>query len=198
MCQETDVCPHSECAATGENMYYGEIKKCDIANGEGVRVSLFVSGCTHHCLGCFNQDTWDFGYGKEYTDETEREILDALSPEYINGLSLLGGEPFEPQNQQVLVQLLRKVREQYPEKNIWCYTGYLYDKELLSESRARCEHTDEMLSMIDVLVDGRFVEALKDIRLVFRGSSNQRIIDVKKSMESGEIILWEPKVKRGV
>ena len=179
-------------------MYYGEIKKCDIANGEGVRVSLFVSGCTHHCLGCFNQDTWDFGYGKEYTDETEREILDALSPEYINGLSLLGGEPFEPQNQQVLVQLLRKVREQYPQKNIWCYTGYLYDKELLSESRARCEHTDEMLSMIDVLVDGRFVEALKDIRLVFRGSSNQRIIDVKKSMGSGEIILWEPKVKRGV
>lgn len=198
MCQETDVCPHSECAATGENMYYGEIKKCDIANGEGVRVSLFVSGCTHHCPGCFNQDTWDFGYGKEYTDETEREILDALSPEYVNGLSLLGGEPFEPQNQQVLVQLLRKVREQYPEKNIWCYTGYLYDKELLSESRARCEYTDEMLSMIDVLVDGRFVEALKDIRLVFRGSSNQRIIDVKKSMESGEIILWEPKVKRGV
>ena len=174
-------------------MYYGEIKKCDIANGEGVRVSLFVSGCTHHCPGCFNQDTWDFGYGKEYTDETEREILDALSPEYVNGLSLLGGEPFEPQNQQVLVQLLRKVREQYPEKNIWCYTGYLYDKELLSESRARCEYTDEMLSMIDVLVDGRFVEALKDIRLVFRGSSNQRIIDVKKSMESGEIILWEPK-----
>ena len=198
MCQETDVCPHSECAATGENMYYGEIKKCDIANGEGVRVSLFVSGCTHHCLGCFNQDTWDFGYGKEYTDETEREILDALSPEYINGLSLLGGEPFEPQNQQVLVQLLRKVREQYPQKNIWCYTGYLYDKELLSESRARCEHTDEMLSMIDVLVDGRFVEALKDIRLVFRGSSNQRIIDVKKSMESGEIVPWEAKVKRGM
>ena len=198
MCQETDVCPHSECAATGENMYYGEIKKCDIANGEGVRGSLFVSGCTHHCLGCFNQDTWDFGYGKEYTDETEREILDALSPEYINGLSLLGGEPFEPQNQQVLVQLLRKVREQYPQKNIWCYTGYLYDKELLSESRARCEHTDEMLSMIDVLVDGRFVEALKDIRLVFRGSSNQRIIDVKKSMESGEIVPWEAKVKRGM
>lgn len=198
MCQETDVCPHSECAATGENMYYGEIKKCDIANGEGVRVSLFVSGCTHHCPGCFNQDTWDFGYGKEYTDETEREILDALSPEYVNGLSLLGGEPFEPQNQQVLVQLLRKVREQYPEKNIWCYTGYLYDKELLSESRARCEYTDEMLSMIDVLVDGRFVEALKDIRLVFRGSSNQRIIDVKKSIESGEIVPWEAKVKRGM
>ncbi len=179
-------------------MYYGEIKKCDIANGEGVRVSLFVSGCTHHCPGCFNQDTWDFCYGKEYTDETEQEILDALSPDYINGLSLLGGEPFEPQNQKVLVQLLRKVREQYPQKTVWCYSGYLFDRELLSESRARCEYTDEMLSMIDILVDGRFVEKLKDIRLVFRGSSNQRIIDVKKSLESGKIVLWEAKVKRGM
>jgi len=179
-------------------MYYGEIKKCDIANGEGVRVSLFVSGCTHHCPGCFNQDTWDFGYGKEYTQETEDEILKALAPGYINGLSLLGGEPFEPQNQEVLVRLLRKVKEQYPEKNIWCYSGYLFDKELLSESRARCEYTDEMLSMLDVLVDGRFVEALKDIRLVFRGSSNQRLIDVKKSLETGTIVPWEPKVKRGV
>lgn len=179
-------------------MYYGEIKKCDIANGEGVRVSLFVSGCTHHCPGCFNQDTWVFDYGKEYTQETEDEILKALSPGYINGLSLLGGEPFEPQNQEVLVRLLRKVKEQYPEKNIWCYSGYLFDKELLSESRARCEYTDEMLSMLDVLVDGRFVEALKDIRLVFRGSSNQRVIDVKKSLETGTVVLWTPKIQRGV
>ena len=179
-------------------MYYGEIKKCDIANGEGVRVSLFVSGCTHHCPGCFNQDTWDFDYGKEYTQETEDEILKALAPGYINGLSLLGGEPFEPQNQEVLVRLLRKVKEQYPEKNIWCYSGYLFDKELLSKSRARCEYTDEMLSMLDVLVDGRFVEALKDIRLVFRGSSNQRVIDVKKSLEIGNVVPWEPKVQRGV
>ena len=179
-------------------MYYGAIKKCDIANGEGVRVSLFVSGCTHHCPGCFNQDTWDFDYGKEYTQETEDEILKALSPGYINGLSLLGGEPFEPQNQEVLVRLLRKVKEQYPEKNIWCYSGYLFDKELLSESRARCEYTDEMLSMLDVLVDGRFVEALKDIRLVFRGSSNQRVIDVKKSLETGTVVLWAPKIQRGV
>lgn len=179
-------------------MYYGEIKKCDIANGEGVRVSLFVSGCTHHCPGCFNQDTWDFGYGKEYTEETEQEILDALSPGYINGLSLLGGEPFEPQNQEVLVKLLKEVRERYPEKNVWCYSGYLFDRELLSESRARCGYTDEMLSMIDVLVDGRFVEAKKDIRLVFRGSSNQRIIDVKKSLESGGIVPWEATVKRGI
>ena len=179
-------------------MYYGEIKKCDIANGEGVRVSLFVSGCTHHCQGCFNQDTWDFDYGKEYTQDTEDEILKALAPGYINGLSLLGGEPFEPQNQEVLVRLLRKVKEQYPEKNIWCYSGYLFDKELLSESRARCEYTDEMLSMLDVLVDGRFVEALKDIRLVFRGSSNQRLIDVQKSLETGTVVPWEPKIPRGV
>lgn len=179
-------------------MYYGEIKKCDIANGEGVRVSLFVSGCTHHCKGCFNRDTWDFSYGKEYTDETEQEILDALSPEYISGLSLLGGEPFEPQNQRELVRLLKKVRERFPGKTVWCYSGYLFDRELLSPSRARCEYTDEMLSMIDVLVDGRFIEAKKDIRLVFRGSSNQRIIDVRKSICSGETVLWNPKVRRGM
>lgn len=179
-------------------MHYGEIKKCDIANGEGVRVSLFVSGCTHHCPGCFNQETWDFDFGKEYTEETEREILDALSPSYINGLTILGGEPFEPQNQETLVRLLRKVRERFPEKNIWCYSGYLFDRELLGESRARCEFTDEMLSMLDVLVDGRFVESLKDIRLVFRGSSNQRLINVKKSLASGKTVLWEAKVKRGM
>ena len=179
-------------------MYYGEIKKCDIANGEGVRVSLFVSGCTHHCPGCFNEATWDFHYGKEFTEETEKELLDALEPSYINGLSLLGGEPFEPENQKALVPFLRKVKERYPGKNIWCYSGYLYDSQLLSESRARCEYTDEMLSMIDVLVDGRFVESLKDITLVFRGSSNQRIIDVKKSLESGGVVLWESRIKRGI
>ncbi len=179
-------------------MYYGEIKKCDIANGEGVRVSLFVSGCTHHCPGCFNEATWDFHYGKEFTEETEKELLDALEPSYINGLSLLGGEPFEPENQKALVPFLRKVKERYPEKNIWCYSGYLYDSQLLSESRARCEYTDEMLSMIDVLVDGRFVESLKDITLVFRGSSNQRLIDVKKSLESGDVVLWESRIKRGI
>ena len=179
-------------------MYYGEIKKCDIANGEGVRVSLFVSGCTHHCPGCFNQDTWDFRYGREYTEETQEEILAAMAPGYIDGLSLLGGEPFEPENQKELVKLLRQVKEKYPEKNIWCYSGYLFDKELLGDSRARCEATDEMLSMIDVLVDGRFIEAKKDIRLVFRGSSNQRVIDVKKSLEAGEVVPWELKVKRGM
>ena len=179
-------------------MYYGEIKKCDIANGEGVRVSLLVSGCTHHCPGCFNQETWNFSYGKEYTEETEEEILEALSPDYISGLSLLGGEPFEPQNQEVLVRLLRKVKERYPRKDVWCYTGWLFDRELLGESRARCGYTDEMLSMIDILVDGRFVERLKDITLVFRGSSNQRVIDVKKSLESGSVVLWEQRLRRGM
>lgn len=175
-------------------MYYGEIKKCDIANGEGVRVSLFVSGCTHHCPGCFNQETWAFDYGRKYTDETQMEILDALSPSYISGLSLLGGEPFEPQNQKVLINLLKNVKALYPQKTVWCYSGYLFDRDLLSESRARCEYTDEMLSMIDILVDGRFVETLKDIRLVFKGSSNQRIIDVPKSKVAGKIILWKPQI----
>lgn len=174
-----------------EKMNYGEIKKNDIANGEGVRVSLFVSGCTHHCPGCFNAVTWDFEYGQEFTEETEDEVLEALAPAYISGLSLLGGEPFEPQNQRVLVGLLRKVKERYPKKTIWCYSGYLFDQDLKQESRARCEVTDEMLAMLDVLVDGRFVERLKDLTLVFRGSSNQRIIDVKKSLETGEVISWE-------
>ena len=128
-------------------MRYGEIKKCDIANGEGVRVSLFVSGCTHHCKGCFNEATWDFDYGKEFTQETEEEILKALEPEYVNGLSVLGGEPFEPQNQRALVPFLKKVKERYPGKTIWCYTGYLFDRELCKKSRARCEVTDEMLAL---------------------------------------------------
>ncbi|MGN0490149.1 anaerobic ribonucleoside-triphosphate reductase activating protein [Ruminococcus sp.] len=170
-------------------MNYGEIKNYDIANGEGVRVSLFVSGCTHHCKNCFNPETWSFEYGKPFTKETEDYIIECLSPDYIDGLSLLGGEPFEPQNQEVLLPFLRRVRNELPDKTIWCYTGYLFDKELLSESRARSEYTDEMLSLIDVLVDGEFVQALHDISLAFRGSSNQRIIDVQKSLETGEIKL---------
>ena len=170
-------------------MNYGEIKNYDIANGEGVRVSLFVSGCTHHCKNCFNPETWSFEYGKPFTKETEDYIIECLSPDYIDGLSLLGGEPFEPQNQEVLLPFLRKVKNELPNKNIWCYTGYLFDRELLSESRARCEFTDEMLSLIDVLVDGEFVQAMHDISLAFRGSSNQRIIDVQKSIETGEVKL---------
>ncbi len=174
-------------------MNYGEIKNFDIANGEGVRVSLFVSGCTHHCKNCFNPETWSFDFGKPFTREVEDLILKELAPDYINGLSLLGGEPFEPQNQAALLPFLRRVREKYPDKNIWCYTGYLFDKELLGESRARCESTDEMLSLIDVLVDGEFVQELYNISLQFRGSSNQRIIDVKKSLESGKVVEYVPK-----
>ncbi len=174
-------------------MNYGEIKKCDIANGEGVRVSLFVSGCTHHCKGCFNHETWDFTFGKHFTADTEKEILEALDHSFINGLSLLGGEPFERQNQEVLLPFLHRVKEKYPQKNIWCYTGYTFEDELLSDSRARCEYTDEMLSLIDVLVDGEYKEELKDITLAFRGSSNQRIIDVKESLKQSQTILWNLK-----
>ena len=177
-------------------MNYGEIKNFDIANGEGVRVSLFVSGCTHHCKNCFNKETWDFGFGEPFTAETEELILKELAPDYIDGLSLLGGEPFEPQNQAALLPFLRRVKELFPKKNIWCYTGYLFDRELLSESRARCEHTDEMLSLIDILVDGEFVQELYSITLQFRGSSNQRIIDVKKSLAAGEVVEYKPKSGR--
>lgn len=174
-------------------MNYGEIKKYDIANGIGVRTSLFVSGCRHHCKGCFNPETWSFEYGKTYTKETENDIVSSLAPYYISGLTVLGGEPFEPENQATVVGLLKRVKEEYPDKNIWVYSGYLFE-ELMGKipSHARCEVTDEMLSYIDILVDGEFVEAKKDISLHFRGSSNQRIIDVKKTLETGEISLINP------
>lgn len=177
-------------------MNYGEIKKCDIANGEGVRVSLFVSGCTHHCKGCFNAQTWNFSYGEPFTKETENYIIDLMKSSYITGFSVLGGEPFEPENQRVLLPLLRRLKKEYPNKNIWCYTGYLFDKELLNKSRARCEATDEMLSYIDILVDGEFIEQLKDISLAYRGSSNQRIIDVKSSLKNNSVVLWNTKSSR--
>jgi len=176
-------------------MNYGTIKKRDIANGPGVRVSLFVSGCTHHCPGCFNQDTWDFAYGEPFTPQTEREILDLMAPDYICGFSLLGGEPMEPQNQRVLLPLLQKIKAQYPTKTVWCYSGYVLE-QLMGESRARCEVTDEMLSLIDVLVDGRFVMAQKDIRLRFRGSANQRLIDLNKTRAAGELVLWDDGARR--
>lgn len=172
-------------------MNYGEIKMTDIANGTGVRVSLFVSGCTHHCKGCFQPETWEFDYGRTYTKSTEQQILNALNHDYIKGLTLLGGEPFEPENQRVLVKLLRRVRENFPQKDIWCYTGYTYETDLLEDSRARCEVTDEMLSMIDVLVDGEFREAEKNISLHFCGSENQRLIDLPKTKQQKKIILLE-------
>ena len=173
-------------------MNYASIKETDVANGTGVRVSLFVSGCTHHCKNCFNKMTWDFQYGEKFTKDVEDKLLKLLEPSYINGLTLLGGEPLEPINQRGLLPFLKRVREKFGEKkSIWCYSGYKLDDELLGESRARCEVTDEILSLIDVLVDGEFVEELKNLRLKFRGSSNQRIIDLKKSLEKKEIILLE-------
>lgn len=171
-------------------MNYAEIKYCDIANGVGVRTSLFVSGCTHHCKGCFNKDTWDFDYGRVFDEETEKDILKSLEPSYIQGLTLLGGEPFEPVNQRALVPFLEKVKEQFPGKDIWCYTGYTLE-QLQGESRGRCEVTDRMLELIDVLVDGEFAESLYDISLKFRGSSNQRIINVPLTLKSGNVVLME-------
>ena len=172
-------------------MNVATIKRRDIANGIGIRVSLFVSGCTHHCKGCFNAEAWDFSYGTPYTEETEELLLSLLEPEYVSGLSLLGGEPFEPQNQRTLVGLLRKAKEQYPTKSVWCYTGYTLETDLQRESRARCEVTDEMLSLIDVLVDGKFIEEKKNIRLLFRGSENQRLIDLNATRKEGNTVLWE-------
>ncbi|MCR5218724.1 MAG: anaerobic ribonucleoside-triphosphate reductase activating protein [Treponema sp.] len=161
-------------------MHYGEIKTTDIANGEGVRVTLFVSGCRIHCKGCFNSMTWDFNYGKPYTFETEEFIIKALEPEYIAGLTVLGGEPMEPENQRVLVKLMRRVKETYPSKTIWCYSGYVYDKDLLpQDGKKHCEVTDELLSYINVLVDGPFILKEKDITLQFRGSRNQRILRLR-------------------
>ncbi len=171
-------------------MNYAEIKKTDIANGEGVRVSLFVSGCRRHCKNCFNKVTWDFDYGKPFTEAVEEEILQALSPDYIAGLTLLGGDPMEPENQRALLPFVKRVRERLPQKTIWCYTGYTFLDGGIEEAQANCEVTRELISCFDVLVDGRFIEELKDIRLVFRGSSNQRVIDVKKTLSSGNIVLY--------
>ena len=170
-------------------MYYGEIKDCDVANGEGVRVSLFVSGCTNHCEHCFQPQTWAFDYGQPFTEETEDRILALLSPSFVSGLTVLGGEPFEPENQRRLLPFLRRVRAAYPEKTVWAFTGFTYEELLTEGSHPRCEATDEMLSLVDVLVDGRFVEALKDISLRFRGSSNQRLIDLNATRQAGEIVL---------
>ena len=173
-------------------MNYATIKNCDIANGPGVRVSLFVSGCTHHCPGCFNEVAWDFDYGQPFTEETIASILDMLRPSYIRGLTLLGGEPFEPQNQADVVKLLRRIRTEMPEKSIWAFSGYLFEKDMLS---GRIGDLSEYLSYLDVLVDGPFVLAKKNLSLRFRGSENQRIIDVKASLAEGKTILWDDNQK---
>ena len=170
-------------------MHYGEIKNCDIANGEGVRVTLFVSGCTNHCEHCFQPQTWAFDYGNEFDEKVQKEILDSLAPAYVQGLTLLGGEPFEEENQKDLLPFVRKVKEMYPKKNIWAFTGYIYDKDLIPGGRKYTEDTDELLSLIDILVDGPFKEEEKDITLKFRGSRNQRVIDLQKTRKSGTIAL---------
>lgn len=168
-------------------MNYAGIKYCDIANGTGCRTVLFVSGCRNACKGCFQPQTWDFGYGEPFDEKVQKEVFDSLAPDYITGITLLGGEPFEPENQKELVPFMRKVVAQYPNKNVWAFTGYIYDKDLLAGGRRHTEDTDELLSMIDVLVDGPFVEELKDITLKFRGSSNQRVLDLRETIRTGKI-----------
>ena len=170
-------------------MYYGEIKDCDIANGDGVRVSLFVSGCTNHCEQCFQPQTWAFDYGQPFTQETEDHILALLSPGYVSGLTVLGGEPFEPENQRALLPFLRRVKAAFPKKNLWAFSGFTYEELLDQEGYAHCEATAELLGLVDVLVDGRFVAAQQDISLRFRGSSNQRLIDLNATRKTGRVTL---------
>ena len=172
-------------------MNYANIKWYDIANGPGVRVSLFVSGCRNHCKNCFNPETWDFEYGKPFTEEVEDKILKALEPEYIRGFTLLGGDPFEPENCEALVPFMRRLRKLYPDKSVWCYTGYDLERDLLTGKKGDAETVLKLLRTVDVLVDGRFVEELKDLNLRFRGSSNQRIIALKESLKKDKLVLWD-------
>ena len=171
-------------------MNYADIKRCDVANGPGIRVSLFVSGCTHHCKECFNPETWDFNYGSPFTENEIEQIIEYMSPDYIKGITILGGEPFEHPNQQGLLPLLRRIRKVYPEKNIWCFSGYDFEKDILGRMLKEWEETEELLSYIDVLVDGEFMVDKKDLTLVFKGSSNQRTILVQESLRNNEIVLW--------
>lgn len=170
-------------------MNYSEIKYCDIANGEGVRTSLFVSGCTHRCEGCFNPETWDFTAGKPFIELTEQEIIDSIDPSYVDGLTVLGGEPMEPANQPAVAEFLERVKDHDPEKTVWLYTGDVYE-DLLDGPR-RTEYTDRILACVDVLVDGPYIEEQKNITLRFRGSENQRVIDMNATREAGEVRLWE-------
>ena len=172
-------------------MNYAEIKNLDIANGPGLRVSLFVSGCTHHCKGCFNPESWDFNYGQPFTEATEEELLSLLENEHIRGLSLLGGEPFEPANQAVLAPFLLRVKAKYPYKDVWCYSGYNFEQDMLTGNLGPWEITEQMLNCIDVLVDGEFVIELKNPKLRFRGSANQRVILVQESLKEDRIVQWD-------
>ncbi len=171
-------------------MNYATIKYNDIANGEGVRTSLFVSGCTHRCKNCFNEAVWDFNYGELFSQKQIDDILKSIEPSYISGLTLLGGEPMERANQKGIINLIRQYKKTFPDKTLWCYTGYTYEVDLFEGGRAFGEYTKELLSYIDVLVDGKFIQELYDISLKFRGSSNQRLIDVKKSQKENKVCLW--------
>ncbi len=172
-------------------MYFADIKKADISNGTGVRVSVFVSGCNHKCKNCFNREAWDFNYGQEFTNKEIERVMKELENPYVSGLSLLGGEPLEHCNQRGLIPLVKMVKEKYPEKDIWCYTGYTFDNDIMNNMYKKWEETPELLSYVDVLVDGKYEEEKKDLTLKFRGSSNQRIIDVKKSIEGKKAVLFE-------
>lgn len=172
-------------------MNYAKIKWTDISNGPGVRVSLYVSGCRNHCKGCFNPETWDFAYGEPFTREVEDAIIKGMEPDYIKGFTLVGGDPFEPENQKVLAPFLKRLRSVYPKKSFWCFTGYDYEKDLLTGKLGDMDLVMEMLSCLDVLVDGRFVEELKDLNLKFKGSSNQRTILVRQSLKTDEVVLWD-------
>ena len=172
-------------------MYYADIKKVDVANGPGVRVSLFVSGCTHKCKGCFNEEAWDFKYGHEYTKKEEDKIIELLKPDYVEGITILGGEPFEYVNQKGILPLLRRIRKELPNKTIWCFSGYTFDTDILEDMCNKYEETKELISYIDVLVDGKFEIDKKNFKLKFRGSSNQRIINVKESLKNNKVILMD-------
>lgn len=172
-------------------MNYAGIKKLDVANGPGLRVTLFVSGCTHHCKGCFNPETWDFNYGDPFTEEVEDEILAELKRPQVAGLTLLGGEPLERVNQQGLLPLLRRVKAEFPDKPLWCFTGYDFEKDVLGRMMPEWEETKEFFSYVDVLVDGEFVEEKKDLTLKFKGSSNQRTINVQESLKEGKLVFME-------
>lgn len=164
----------------------------DVANGEGMRVSVFVSGCRNHCKGCFQPQTWDFNYGREYTPEIEQFIIDELSKSYYDGITILGGDPMEPENQEPVLRLLRRIKKELPDKNVWVYTGYVYDRDLVPGGKRFVDGvTRELLESIDILIDGRFVEELKNLMLNFRGSGNQRIIKMKETLETGKVVLSE-------
>ena len=173
-------------------MHVGEVMTADVANGEGMRVSVFVSGCRYHCKGCFQPQTWDFNYGREYTPEIEQFIIDELSKSYYDGITILGGDPMEPENQEPVLRLLRRIKKELPDKNVWVYTGYVYDRDLVPGGKRFVDGvTRELLESIDILIDGRFVEELKNLMLNFRGSGNQRIIKMKETLETGKVVLSE-------